>query len=79
MVGTINGSTRAILLDENKNIVGTCAFTPNAIAYCMARHGAVVAQCALMGTKTSTDGDMPDRVKNAGWLSSDKEAMFVGY
>lgn len=73
-LGNMNAASLGKLYLDGK-VVGTCADTPNAIAYGMNKTDADSFYSPLMGWKFRKD--MLDRVKNAGWFACDKQAHFT--
>ena len=73
-MNTINGAGIATLY-RGKKVIGTCAATPNSVAYSFSVTPATSA-LSNIGEKWSKK-DMKNRVISAGWLHSDDQAALV--
>lgn len=72
---SVNATTRASLW-RGDEMVGMCAYTPNAIAYAFKVTGADRAVSAMLGTTTraSMAAASPERLAAGGWMKSSADA-----
>ena len=86
-LGNVNATVRCRLLKDGVKI-GHCMFTPNAVAYSFNKTGATLAISTLgkiMAMKIANEDTYEngwhhmgqDRIKNKGYLKTDKQAMLT--